>query len=49
MNSINDVYVFPEFRGKGTDERLVVECTKKIEMKGVKTTNLTVLTKKRLQ
>jgi len=41
---IDDVYVLPEFRGRGIGKRLVVESLKKMKDKGVNTVRLTVLT-----
>jgi len=44
VGAIDDVYVLPEFRGRGIGKRLVVESLKKMKDKGVNTVRLTVLT-----
>jgi len=40
---LNDVYVSPKFRGKGIGTRLVHECMKRLEMRGVDAVRLSVL------
>jgi ribosomal-protein-alanine N-acetyltransferase len=40
---INDVYVLPEFRGRGIGERLMVECVTKLEAEGINIARLSVL------
>ena len=40
---INDVYVLPEFRGKGIGQKLVIECLKKLKKEGIDLVRLTVL------
>lgn len=44
---IDDVYVLPEFRGKGIGKKLVVECLNKMKVVGVKVVGLQVLTENR--
>jgi len=44
VGSINDVYVLPEFRGKGIGKRLVIKCIEKMKAKGVTAARLAVLT-----
>jgi len=41
--TINDVYVSPEFRGKGIGKKLVVESLNRLKVEGVKAVRLTVL------
>jgi len=41
---INDIYVLPEFRGKGIGKKLTVECLNKMKASGMNATSLTVLT-----
>lgn len=41
---INDVYVLPEFRGRGIGKKLVVECLNKIGATGTTAVRITVLT-----
>ena len=41
---VNDVYVLPEFRGKGIGKKLVVKCLKRMKALGMNATSLTVLT-----
>lgn len=40
---LNDVYVVPEFRGKGIGKSLTTECLSKMKAKGFKTVRLNVL------
>jgi len=42
--SINDLYVLPEFRGKGIGKKLIVESLNRLKTEGVKSVRLTVLT-----
>jgi ribosomal protein S18 acetylase RimI-like enzyme len=44
VGGINDVYVLPEFCGRGIGKKLVVECLKKMKVAGVKAVRLQVLT-----
>jgi len=44
---INDVYVLPEFRGKGIGKKLVVECLKRLKAHKVDAVRLMVLTENR--
>ena len=44
VGAIDDVYVLPEFRGKGIGKRLVVESLKKMKGKDMDAVRLTVLT-----
>jgi len=44
---INDVYVLPEFRGKGIGKKLVVECLKRMKAYKVNAVRLMVLTENR--
>lgn len=40
---INDIYVLPEYRGRGIGERLVVKCIKKLKAEGVDIARISVL------
>jgi ribosomal protein S18 acetylase RimI-like enzyme len=40
---LNDVYVAPEFRGKGIGKRLTTECLSRMKTKGFETVRLNVL------
>ncbi|MEM2102130.1 MAG: GNAT family N-acetyltransferase [Candidatus Bathyarchaeia archaeon] len=44
IGTINDVYVLPEFRGKGIGKKLVVRCLNRLKTEGVKAVRLMVLT-----
>lgn len=44
---INDVYVLPEFRSRGIDRKLVVECLEKMKTEKVNAVRLMVLTENR--
>ncbi|MEM2146283.1 MAG: GNAT family N-acetyltransferase [Candidatus Jordarchaeaceae archaeon] len=43
VGTINDVYVLPEFRGRGVGKRMVAECLEKFKARGVKNVRLSVL------
>jgi len=43
VGTINDVYVLPEFRGRGIGKRMVAECLEKFKARGVKNVRLSVL------
>jgi len=45
---IDDVYVLPEFRGKGIGKKLAMECLNKMEAAGVKTVTLQVFTENKV-
>lgn len=47
MGSINDLYVLPEFRGRGIGRKLVAESLKKLKAQGVNTARLNVLKENR--
>lgn len=44
IGAIDDVYVLPEFRGKGIGKKLAVECLNKMKAASVKAVTLQVLT-----
>lgn len=44
VGAINDVYVSPEYRGKGIGKKLLAECLSKLKAKGVNSVRVTVLT-----
>ncbi|MBS7648340.1 MAG: GNAT family N-acetyltransferase [Candidatus Bathyarchaeia archaeon] len=43
IGTINDVYVLPEYRGRGIGKRMVAECLGKIKARGIKNVRLSVL------
>jgi len=45
VGNINDVYVLPEFRGKGIGKKLIAKSLNRLKVEGVKAVRLTVLTK----
>jgi len=44
VGTLNDVYVLPEFRGKGIGKKLIVKSLHRLKTEGVKTVRLMVLT-----
>ena len=48
VGRIDDVYVLPEFRGKGIGKKLVVQCLNKMNAVGVKAVRLQVLTENKV-